>query len=237
MDLKRSQNMLINSEKFASLGRLVSELAHEVNNPLMIISGNAQLSLMGNSSSGEEKRTLEIIVKECQRAKEVIRRVLRFARPSKGEVKEVKIKDSIESIVTILEKQFLLGSNVQIKRQFLDNEPLIEIDEQQMQEVFMNLLNNAKESMPHGGDITIITSIEGDFLKVDFKDTGIGISEEVITKIMEPFFTTKETGTGIGLSVCYGIVKAHDGDIKVESELGKGTTVMVLLPLMEKTRG
>ena len=100
-----------------------------------------------------------------------------------------------------------------------------------MQEVFINLINNAAEAMPGGGVITITTSLEGDSLSIVFKDTGFGIPEEFKKRIFEPFFTTKEKGTGLGLPVCYGIIKAHNGEIKFESELNKGTTVSVLLPL------
>lgn len=231
VELKRSQNMLINSEKLASLGRLVSEMAHEVNNPLMIISGNAQLSLMDENISADERNNLEIIISECQRAKNVIRRVLRFARPSKGDIKKTDIAQSIESIVGILEKQFLVTSNIEIIRHYAAEPVLIHVDEQQIQEVFMNLLNNAKEAMTLGGTITIATMIEGDFLRIDFKDSGPGMSDDVMQKIMEPFFTTKESGTGIGLSVCYGIIKSHNGELRYDSEPGKGTTATVLLPL------
>lgn len=229
-ELKSSQNMLNQSEKLASLGRLVSEIAHEVNNPLMIISGNAQLSLMSEPLSEEVKNNLRIITEECQRAKGIIQRLLRFSKPSKGETKEVNINESIEKITGMVEYQFKLA-NVEIKRHYLKNPPLLKIDEQQMQEVFMNLMNNAKDAIPVGGSITIATSLEHEFLRIDFKDTGSGMPEEIKKKIFEPFFTTKEKGTGLGLPVCYGIVKSHNGEIYFESEVNKGTTATVLLPL------
>jgi two-component system sporulation sensor kinase A len=229
-ELKRTQNMLVQSEKLASLGRLVSEIAHEVNNPLMIISGNAQLSLMAGPLSDEVKNNLEIITNECQRAKSIIQRLLKFSKPSKGETKQVDINKSIESVVGIMENQFKLA-NVDIKREYREDLPLITIDEQQMHEVFMNLINNAKDAMPDsGGTITITTSSEGDYLRIDFKDNGCGMSEDMKQRFPEPFFTTKEKGTGLGLSVCYGIIKVHSGEIKLQSELNKGTTVTVLLP-------
>ncbi len=236
-ELQRTQTMLINSEKLASLGRLVSELAHEVNNPLMIISGNAQLAMMIEAMSEEGKKHLDIIANECQRAKEVIRRVLRFARPSRGELKEVDISQSIEAVAGILENQLKLFSNVEIKRNYSAEPIRLLLDEQRMQEVFMNLLKNSHEAMPKGGVITIKTAVEGDFARIDFVDTGSGMSEETLRKIMEPFFTTKDTGTGIGLSVCYGIVKAHNGELRFESELGKGTDAVILLPLKEDQNG
>ncbi|MDP2929650.1 MAG: ATP-binding protein [Candidatus Omnitrophota bacterium] len=229
-ELKRSQNMLIQSEKMASLGKLVSEISHEINNPLMIISGNAQLSLMSEKLSVETKKTLELIMAECQRSKDIIRRVLRFAKPSKGEVKEVNICQVVEAIASIVEKQFK-AAGVEIVRKYLESPPLVSVDEQQLQEVVMNLLNNAKDAMPDGGTITITASLESDRIRIDFKDNGFGMSEEVRKNILEPFFTTKAEGTGLGLSICYGIIKAHDGELKFESQLNKGTTATVLLPL------
>ena len=229
-ELQRSQNMLIHSEKLASLGRLVSEITHEINNPLMIISGNAQLALMSTPIDDEVKKSLEIIVEECQRTKNVTKRILRFSKPSKNDVKEVDIGQSIEAVVSIIERQFNLN-NVRIKRQYFEKPIRILLDEQQMHEVFMNLLNNANEAMPKGGVVTISTSIEGMYLKIDFKDEGVGMSEEVMRKITEPFFTTKETGTGIGLGICYSIIKAYNGELTYTSELGKGTVVTVWLPL------
>ena len=229
-ELKRAQNMLVHSEKLASLGRIVSEVAHEVNNPLMIISGNAQLFLMSGTMSAEEKQSLQNIIEECQRAKGIIQRLLRFSRPSKGDAKETDINTSIETIMIMLENQFKL-ENIEVRRKYQERLPRVSIDEQQMQEVFMNLMNNAKEAMPCGGSITISTSLAGEFVRIDFADTGAGMSDEVKHKLFEPFFTTKEKGTGLGLSVCYGIIKAHHGELKFESELGKGTVVTILLPV------
>ncbi|MGB3111980.1 MAG: ATP-binding protein, partial [Candidatus Omnitrophota bacterium] len=112
--------------------------------------------------------------------------------------------------------------------------PPVLMDEKQIQEVFMNLLRNAFEAMPDGGDITVTTSREGNSVRTDIKDTGSGIPEEVMKKIFDPFFTTKEKGTGLGLSVCYGILKAHGGDLKYSSEPDEGTTATVLLPIAGK---
>jgi len=161
--------------------------------------------------------------------KGIIQRLLRFSRPSKGDVKEIDINRSIETIVVMLENQFKL-ENIEIKRDYHKDLPLLVLDEQQMQEVFMNLINNAKEAISGSGTIAITTSLQGDFVRIDFKDNGSGISEEVRQKLFEPFFTTKEKGTGLGLAVCFGIVKAHHGELRLESELNKGTTAIVLLP-------
>ena len=229
-ELKRSQEMLIKTEKLASLGRLLAEIAHEVNNPLMIISGNAQLALMSGPLNAEVKNNLDIVIEESQKAKNMIRQLLKFARPSKGEIKNVDINQSLDKVVSILEKQFKLA-NVEIKKEYGDKLPLIPIDEELMHEVFLNLINNAKESMPNGGVITIRTYIEYGYLYIDFKDTGSGMSDEIKQRLFEPFVTTKEEGTGLGLGICYGIVKAHNGDLRFESQVDKGTTATIVLPV------
>jgi PAS domain S-box-containing protein len=218
------------TQRLAQLGELVADMAHEVNNPLMIISGNAQISLMEEIHNDEVKNNLKIIFEECGRAKDIIQRLLKFSRPTKGERKEIDISKSIESVVGIIEHQFKLV-NVEIKRNYTPNLPFVFVDDKQMQEVFMNLLNNARDAMPQGGVIEISASAERGFMRVDFKDTGCGMTEEVMKRLFEPFFTTKEKGTGLGLSVCYGIMKSHNGKLWFESEPGKGTTAAIFLPL------
>ncbi len=231
--LKTHQQQLSQSAKLAALGKLVSDMAHEVNNPLMIISGNAQLCLMDEIPKEEIKSNLKIIVNECKKSKDIIQRLLKFSRPSRGQLKEKDINSNIESIVSIVEHQFnLIG--VKIKRNYGRNLPLIFIDEEQLQEVFMNLLNNAKDAMEKGGEIVVSTSCVDSMIKIDFSDTGCGMPEEAIKHIFEPFFTTKEKGNGLGLSVCYGIVKAHHGELTFESKTGQGTTASIFLPLKEK---
>ena len=217
-------------QQLAQLGRLVADMAHEVNNPLMIISGRAQLSLMEKIKDEAINKNLNIIVEECQRANGIIQRLLHFSRPSKGERKPLNINNCIDGVVNIIEHQFGLA-NITVKRDFLKDPPLILGDEQQFQEIFMNLLTNAKDAMPQGGTINIATSRKKNSIKIDFQDTGRGMPEEVLKKIFQPFVTTKEKGTGLGLAVCYGIIKAHNGEISFESEVGKGTTVTILLPI------
>ena len=217
-------------ERLAQLGELVADMAHEVNNPLMIISGNAQISLMEEIQNENVKENLKIIFDECRRAKDIIQRLLKFSRPSRGELREIDINKGIEAVVGIVEHQFELSS-IEIIRDYTKDLPVISADEQQLAEVFMNLLNNSKDAMPKGGVVTISTSLAGNFLKIDFKDTGCGMENEVMGRIFEPFFTTKEKGTGLGLSVCYGIIRAHNGELKFKSELHKGTIATVLLPL------
>ncbi len=231
--LKTHLQQLSQSAKLSALGRLVSDMAHEVNNPLMIISGNAQICLMDGVAPEEIENNLKIIINECKKSKAIIQRLLKFSRPSRGNIQEKDINASIESVVNILEHQFNLAG-VKIKRNYARNLAPIFIDEEQLQEVFMNLLNNAKDAMEKGGEITINTSGVDDSIKIDFRDTGCGMPEEVIKHIFEPFFTTKEKGNGLGLSVCYGIIKAHQGELSFESKIGQGATASIVLPLKEK---
>ena len=231
-ELKRTESMLIQSEKLASLGRLISDMAHEVNNPLMIITGNAQLALMEEPQSKEVENHLKIIVDQCNRAKGIIERLLKFSKPSKGEIREVKIEEVVEGVLTLIEHQFGLR-NIKFIRNYALLLPPIKIDDKQIQEVFANLLTNSADAMSTDGSITVSTLREGDYIRVEFKDTGQGISEENLNKIFEPFFTTKDKGTGLGLAVCYGIMQAHGGQIKFSSKLGEGTTAIILLPVKE----
>lgn len=220
-------------QRLAQLGRLVSDMAHEVNNPLMIISGNAQLCLMEELTSQAVKDNLKVIVEECRRAKDIIQRLLIFSRPSKGERKEIELNKTIDAVIAIIEHQFSL-TNIELSRKYTDNLPLISADEKQLQEVLINLFSNAKEAMPSGGLITIRTSLEENSLRLDIEDTGCGMSEEVLGRIPEPFFTTKEKGTGLGLAICQSIIKAHHGQLKFESAPQKGTTATIRLPVRSK---
>ncbi|HDN85605.1 MAG: hypothetical protein DRP68_04220 [Candidatus Omnitrophota bacterium] len=221
------------TQRLAQLGKLIADITHEVNNPLMIISGRAQLALMEEIENEEVKKSLKMIVDECQRAKDIIQRVLEYARPSKGEFKATPIDRVIEDVIAIIEHQFQLA-NISIERDYAPDLPQVYVDEKQIQEVLMNLLVNARDAMPEGGKINIKVFCEGAFLRIDIKDTGIGMSKEVLDKIFEPFFSTKEKGTGLGISICYNIIKAHKGEIKFRSEPQKGTIVTILLPVLKK---
>jgi two-component system NtrC family sensor kinase len=199
----------------------------------MIISGKAQLSLMEEPKDREAADNLKVIVSQCERARDILRRLLKFSKPSMGERSAVGINESLESVIALLEHQYSL-ENIKFERNFMQGLPPVRIDEKEIHEVFLNLLNNAYEAMHDGGTIVVSTSQEEGFIRVDFRDTGSGIAESDLSHMFEPFFTTKKSGTGLGLSVCYGIIKAHGGAIKLTSKPGKGTTATVLLPLEEE---
>mgnify|MGYP000902871738 CR=1 FL=1 len=228
-----SRKELQKKERLAQLGKLVADMAHEVNNPLMIISGRAQLSLMEDIDNPEIKSNLGIIMDECQRAKDIIQRLLKFSRRGKNEITAIDVNKSLDSIISIIEHQFSLSS-VEIRKHFGEGLPPVYGDERQLQEVYMNLLSNARDAMPTGGTIDVTTTCTTNMVKITLKDSGMGMSAEVMSRIFEPFYTTKEKGTGLGLSVCYGIIKNHGGELNFVSEIGKGTAAIIQLPI---TRG
>lgn len=217
------------SQRLAQMGQLVALVAHEVNNPLMIISSAAQLSLMEKLDNKEVEGNLKDIIDQCDRAKDMIHRFLMFAKPSKGKVKEVNINDVLENVVRLIEHQFSLY-NIKLIRESCKDPIILKVDDQHLQEVFLNILMNAKDAMPKGGRVCIAVSKSGDDACVKIMDTGIGISDENLKKLFDPFFTTKENGVGLGLPVVKGILEAYGGTIKYESVVGKGTTVLVRLP-------
>lgn len=218
------------SQRLAQLGKFAADMAHEVNNQMMIISSRATISLMRAPKDKDLEKDLNIINKQCDQVKDIVKRLLLFSKPSRGDFNEVNIHETIEFVVDLVERQFL-KNKVKIIKKFSSSLPTVKVDEKQMQEVYMNLLRNAFEAMTDGGKITISTSRKNGNIQIDFSDTGSGITETDMKNIFDPFFTTKDHGTGLGLSVCYGIIKAHNGDLKYTSKVNKGTTASVMLPV------
>ncbi|MBU0502863.1 MAG: response regulator [Candidatus Omnitrophota bacterium] len=232
-ELQFSQKQLMQSGKLAALGRLVSDMAHEVNNPLMVISGTAQLSLMESLTVKEIRDNFQTIVSECVRAKEIIDRLLRFSLPSKGEFKEVDINNVIKSIVSLVKHQFEL-TGVVVGERYADNPLLVLVDEKQIQEMILNLLNNAKDAISGKGTISIATYVKENLVRISIEDSGSGMSDEVLNKLFNPFFTTKDKGTGLGLSISQSIIKNNSGQLHFQSVPGVGTTAIISLPLRKR---
>ncbi len=235
-ELRETQAQLIQTEKMSSLGRLAAGVAHEINNPLTGVMTFSHL-LLKNAKDEATRKDLEIIVRETTRCKKIIKGVLDFARETPPQRKLCQVNDIIGRTLAILEPQALFH-NIQTERNLDDKLPQIWIDENQMEQVFMNIVLNAAEAMKGEGRFSISSSLnkKGDFVEVRMEDTGMGISKENLNKIFDPFFTTKDPqkGTGLGLSVSYGIVQKHKGDILVESEVGKGTIFIIKLPVDKK---
>jgi PAS domain S-box-containing protein len=217
------------SQRLAELGKLASDMAHEVNNQLAIISSRASIALIRNPQNEDVEKDLKTIVEQCDQVKDIVKRLLMFSKPSRGDLKVMDVLEPLNLVVNLVEDQFL-KHNVKIIKKTDSHLPPVRMDGKQIQEVFMNLLRNAFEAMPDGGVITVAAAPMDDAVRIDVSDTGTGISEGDLARIFDPFFTTKENGTGLGLSVCYGIVQSHKGNLKYTSKPGEGTTASVILP-------
>jgi len=236
-ELTEMQAHLIQSVKLASLGKLAAGIAHEINNPLGGVLIYSHLMLEDTDKNSPHYENLKKIVKETSRCKDIVKGLLEFARPKESEMSLVNINEIVERSLSIMERQALF-QNIKIKKSYVSNLPKIVADSAQLQQVFVNIIVNAAEAMNGNGVLTLSTSLNGDgtFIEIKFSDTGHGIKEEDQKRLFEPFFTTKEVGkgTGLGLAISYSIIQKHQGTIEVKSEVGKGSTFNVRLPVMSE---
>jgi len=229
--LRDTQQQLLHSEKLAAMGRLTSQIAHELNNPIYGIMNTLELLKTEIPPDSKRRRILDMSLSETQRLSEMLRNMLSFSKPQGEERREININKLIEDILLILEKQ-LWEANIKVKSNLSPEIPYIIASPNQIRQVILNIIANAKDAMPKGGVLTVETNSERDHIIITINDTGIGIPEEIKDKIFDAFFTTKHEvkGVGLGLSVCYGIIKEHKGDIRVKSEINKGSTFSIILP-------
>lgn len=229
--LIETQKELIHNEKLAALGRFSSGIAHEIRNPLANIRGLAQMVSRANVDEKLEKH-LNYIMINVDLANNIIKDLLDFASPEDLTFKKESIREIINNIVESVKPAFS-EKNINIILDIPDNLPNIEVDKLKLENAFLNFVFNAKDAMPDGGKITISVRHDRDTddLILYFTDTGIGIAQENLDKILEPFFTTKNTGTGLGLSLAYQTVKSHDGGFNIRSAVGKGTQIEIKLPI------
>jgi signal transduction histidine kinase len=214
------------------MGRLTSQIAHELNNPIYGIMNTLELLKTEIPPESKRRRILELSLSETQRLSEMLRSMLSFSKPEEEKRRPVKMNELVEGILLMMEKQ-MKEANIKMETYFDIEIPEIMASTNQMRQVMLNIIKNAKEAMPKGGTLTVRTSREDNKVLISIRDTGIGIPKEIRDKIFEAFFTTKQKvkGVGLGLSVCYGIIKDHGGEIKVESEEEKGTTFTISLPI------
>jgi len=229
----RLEEQLQHSEKMASIGILAAGVAHEVNTPLAGISSYTQL-LKGQLEAGDPRTPLlDKIEKQSFRAAKIINNLLNFSRAAGTEMERLDVNKAVLDVLSLVEHQ-LEGSKIRVRRELGGDLPPVRGNENRVQQVFFNLILNARDAMPRGGWLTLRTSADDDTVVVEVSDTGTGIRREDVKRIYDPFFTTKGIGrgTGLGLSVSYGIVQEHGGAIFVDSAPGKGTTFQVALPAL-----
>jgi len=226
---------IMESERLALIGQLAANVAHELNNPLQGIVAYAHLLLERIPADEPYKDMVDKIVGQANRSRDIIRGLLDFSRQRKPDKTLCNINTILLECLSLLENQALFH-NIKVFKSFQEDLPLLIIDPSQIERVFINLIVNASEAMDGIGQLYLSTRYDPqtELVEIKITDTGSGIAEENLDKIFDPFFTTKDVGhgTGLGLAISYGIVKGHKGEIKVESEVNKGTTFIVRLPLL-----
>jgi len=234
-ELQMNEAYMIQSEKLASLGQLASGMAHEIHNPLTIISGEAQLFL--ERFKGQHEPTDEVlksIIEECQRAADITRRILRFAKPAPSDMMPVDLSAILDETLTLAGYQVRMD-RVERTVTIQPNLPKVRGNQNQLQEVLLNLILNACQAMGEpGGALKLWAAANGAQVHIGVEDTGPGMTHEQLLRIFDPFYTTKKTGTGLGLFVCQRIMQAHGGTLEVESEQGKGTRFTLKLPILRQ---
>jgi two-component system NtrC family sensor kinase len=233
-ELTQTQQQLIQSAKLAAIGELGAGVAHEINNPLMIILGNCELALRDVPAESRPAKRLKIIEAEATRAGKITHDLLNFARRREPRREPVAVEALVERAVELLGTK-LARNRVRVRTVLHPDMPSILGDADQLTQVLLNLGGNAVDAMPDGGELVFQTELrpESDAVVIKVIDSGVGMTAEHAQRIFEPFYTTKAEGrgTGLGMSVSLGIVKSHGGLLEVTSEPGRGTTMTVQLPL------
>lgn len=228
-ELKASQAQTLQAAKLAAIGELAASIVHEIKNPIQVLMMHMEMVQRGKPLPN----WTDMLAKQIKRLSEITRRLMNFSRNNVEEPKmeEVSVKRAIEETVAMVQHEYR-NNNIEIKAQLSDDIPPIIGNSNYLQQVFLNLLINARDAMPTGGTITFATESSGYYVIIKVSDTGCGIDNENLSKIFMPFFTTKGegVGTGLGLSVCRKIISEHKGELKVESTVGVGTTFTIFLP-------
>lgn len=230
---KRMERQLQRADRLASLGQISAGIAHEINNPLGIILGYAQLLMRGSEKDTQNYEDVKTIERQAQNCKRIVEDLLKFARAADTRRTVVEVNQCLRDIVALLARQFE-SANIKVETHFHQDLPPVLGDTEKIKQVFMNLLVNAKQAITCGGWIRIETAFDmkSGQVRIIISDSGVGIPEDIADKVFDPFFTTKPVGegTGLGLSVSYGIIHDHGGTIEVKSEVGKGSVFTVQIP-------
>jgi PAS domain S-box-containing protein len=231
-EVKKAEEQMMQSEKLSALARLSAGVAHEIGNPLTSISSYVQI-LKDMDLDDFTKEALDTISRHINRITAIVRQMSSFTKAKEEDIQDKRIEEIIESTIQLVRYDKRM-KNIEVIKEIPDDLPEVRINGDQLEQVFINIVLNAADSMPDGGDLTIRAFRKQNSIDIDITDTGKGISSENIERIFDPFFTTKEKGTGLGLSVSYTIVRGFGGNILVSSVPGKGTTFTLRLPLNEE---
>jgi signal transduction histidine kinase len=237
-ELKQTHAQLLTQSKLAAIGQLGAGVAHEVNNPLAGVLGLVQLMMRNRSEDDPDLRKLKDIETGAKRCKDIVMRLLRFSERRMAGRMRVSLNDVLDEVLDMMQDS-LQKSDIEIERQWDVNLPKPTADPGQLAQVFINILHNARSAMPKGGALRVTTAAAGaDHVMAIVTDTGEGIEPDHLPRVFDPFFTTKRvwTDVGLGLSVAHRIVSDHGGRIDVDSELGRGSTFKVVLPLEPPAR-
>jgi signal transduction histidine kinase len=242
--LFQAQRQLVQLEKLSVLGQMAATMAHEIGTPLNSISGYMQLMLDEKGISELTTKRLKIVESQLERLTQTVRNLLQSARMPEPQVRAVDVHQLLENLILLTQPGRTMRG-IELVRQWLPSLPPIAGDPDLLQQVFLNLINNALDAMPQGGILTLGTRWaetapwNGRFIEVAVRDSGMGMSKEIEKRIFEPFFTTKEPGKGggLGLTICKEIILSHRGKIEIETEEGKGTVFFVKLPVFSKEVG
>lgn len=237
--MQSAQKKLIQSEKLAAIGTLVAGIAHEINNPVGIIAARTDCMLMEMKDKGMEGQytdDLMVINRQTGRIADITMALLTFARHGHAEMSLIDINSIVEDTIFLVGKQFL-KEGIKMEKHLSLKSPKVMANGNRMQQVLLDLLNNARDAMPEGGLIIIATDVATDNVELTIADTGEGINDEALDNIFDPFFTTKEVGkgTGLGLAVSYGIIQDFGGNIEVISRKGEGSTFNITLPRIKES--
>ena len=229
--LQSMQLQLIQAEKLAAVGQLTAGIVHDVKNPLAVIKGLSEV-LLGNDLAPEERQHLNIIHESAVKANTIVTDLLKFARQSTPEKKFQDLRETVEASLR-LTAYLSRKANIDITKDLPERSVMMWYDSQQLEQVFINIITNAIQAMPEKGTLQVSMKKTDSTVTIAFKDNGTGIPSENLNRIFDPFFTTKAEGqgTGLGLSVSYGIISNHNGHIQVESKVGEGSTFTIILPI------
>jgi two-component system sensor histidine kinase AtoS len=230
---KLIEQEILQMEKYSLVAELAAGTAHEIRNPMTTLRGFLQILSKEFKSETKGSEYCSLMINEIDRANTIIKEFLLLTKPTAPKLKEADLHVILEEIFLLIESKSLL-ENVDLRRVYTRSLPLVRVDVSQIKQVFLNLATNSIQAMPDGGELTISTYTEKNKAFVKFSDTGCGIDQAVAHRIMDPFFTTKESGTGLGLTISYRILESHGGKLSFHSIPGKGTSFTVELPAIEK---